>query len=863
MFVDRKLALKNYIDHANSVLIQYPITETRDTFHLQQSCQATVTGAPTENITLDTTIGMAVDQPFKFTGTLFGGLTNATYYITSITGNVITVTTKIGQPSVEITSDGTTTCNLWYPMNYVTEVDWWAKGYDSSTKAMFEKPTYTDLLTVGNRELYSGDEPLFLTLYDGLIAKVKNNGRGKSETYVWNQTIGWVRIGLERGTYQISEMVYGSAPVTTLKFGWENYGWSNVGWDRNTVVSIITPANEIYRIVRWLTEQVYTNELRIENNRSLMLMFAVIQSQSNQQNNFLPWLNKTSLVDVSQTVRNLLPYKRYQFDNEDLVSGYFNEVKPYHVYIKNFIYKYTVDMSIGVKTRDFDLPAKFNPVTGLFSTPRLVDIATGIPGDYLASDPIWTDPDYADWFNNRNAANPELDPTRKIKTKVKFDRTSVRPSARSWIDQIYNWSPTTKGNGWGALPWSQAVYDVGDQVFYGGAIYRCVISNGDLSFDVSKWTLIQSDDAGINAIDRIASYYGGTDSNVAFTQADYNRLMSNIKYPKITGFNPLYTLGATIGWNLIPSVDTIEIIDATVLTDIVASYVPSTDPTTLGFIFGSAVTYVSGVIDGATSTGSPLTNGNSYWVNVVSATEIALYPTKTDAENDTSRIVLTGILATDQFILGQYPSNTIADDIADNPYWTIDGVAGSGTSTGPLLPGYEPEELVSGVMTDFVNISMTSTGGGSSPVTSVTMSIDAHDMVWNSNSYPVEDVQIGADNYSAVVLPYSPERILMSGLPSTGVYNNGTKLVYGISGKITLTPKYRSSPITIVSGNYTMVYSEYIDSFGFTQGPSTLIILPSISVGSSIDVSYYLMKTNNVVSTAPFYYAPPMASGWY
>lgn len=352
MFVDRKAALKNYIDHANSVLIQYPITETRDTYHLQQSCIATVVGAPTENITLDTTIGMAVDQPFKFTGTLFGGLTSDTYYITSITGNVITVTTKIGQPSTIITADGSTQCNLWYPMNYVTEVDWWAKGYDSSTKAMFEMPTYSELLTVGNGELYSSDEPLFLTLYDGLIARVKTNGRGKSETYIWKAATGWVRIGLERGTYQISEMIYGDPVTNKLKFGWEKYGWSNVGWDRDTVVSIITPANEIYRIVRWLTEQVYISDLQIENNRSLMLMFSVIQSQSNQQANFLPWLNKTSLIDVSHVVRELKPFKRYQFDNAGLVSGYLNEVKPYHVYIKNFVYKYTVNENVGVEVQE-------------------------------------------------------------------------------------------------------------------------------------------------------------------------------------------------------------------------------------------------------------------------------------------------------------------------------------------------------------------------------------------------------------------------------------------------------------------------------------------------------------------------------
>jgi hypothetical protein len=114
----------------------------------------------------------------------------------------------------------------------------------------------------------------------------------------------------------------------------------------------MTPASEIYRIVRWLTEQVYISDLQIENNRSLMLMFVVIQSQSNQQTNFLSWLNKTSLVDVSQTVRNLLPYKRYQYGNEDLVSGYINEVKPYHVYIKNYIYKYTGGENLGVGVSD-------------------------------------------------------------------------------------------------------------------------------------------------------------------------------------------------------------------------------------------------------------------------------------------------------------------------------------------------------------------------------------------------------------------------------------------------------------------------------------------------------------------------------
>jgi len=613
-------------------------------------------------------------------------------------------------------------------------------------------------------------------------------------------------------------MIYGDPVESKLKFGWENYGWGNVGWDRDTIVSAITPASEIYRIVRWLTEQVYTNELQIENNRSLMLMFAVIQSQSNQQNNFLPWLNKTSLIDVSQTVRNLLPYKRYQFDNEDLVSGYINEVKPYHVYIKNYIYRYTVEENLGVKAVDFDLPAKFNPTTGLFSAPRLVKVATGIPGDYLDTDPIWTDPDYSEWFSNRNVTNPGLDQTRKIKTTIKFDRTSVRPSSRSWVNQIYGWSPTTTGSGWGALPWSQAEYYVGDRVLYNGATYRCIEANSDIIFNVSKWTLVQSDDADVNAIDRIVSYYKGTDDSISFTQADYDKLISNMKYPKIAGFNPQYTLGTTIDWSL-PTANSLTV-SPTNLADIASSYIPSTVPDTLGFIFGSSVTYIAGITNGRTNNGALLINGNSYWVNTVSATEIAFYPTKTDAisSNAAARISLSGIATNDQFVLGQYPFNTIADDITDNPYWTIDGITGSGTATGPLLPGYEPEELVTGIMTDSVVVSMsgTSVPGSLSSVQNVIMTIDTNNMMW-------KNIDLVVSPFSEAVIPsYSVDQILSADLPSTGVYHNGTKLEYGtdytikyvneVSSRMILGAEYANRSI-----NFAFYVTPKVDVIGVTR----------------------------------------------
>lgn len=307
MFVDRTVALQNYIESANSVLIQLPVTETRGTFFLNQ------TG----------TVPVAYDVS-----------------------------------------------------NYWTLTNWWAQGYSDSTKVIIEVQTYTDLLTIGQSQLYTGSEGLFLSLVPGLIARVVKNGQGLNETYIYrNAVVGWERIGLENGTFQINSTLY----------------------TNNTPV----PSVEIYYIIRWLTEQVFTNELAIENNRLLILMFNLIQSQSIQQNNYLPWLNKTSLIDVGNVIRQLKPYTKFQRDNQELVQGYINEVKPFHVYIKSYTLKYTGSDTYAMDFTDFDLPSKFNDQLGTYSTPQLVYSPT-VPGNnqYLPSSNIWNDADYTRWYNN-------------------------------------------------------------------------------------------------------------------------------------------------------------------------------------------------------------------------------------------------------------------------------------------------------------------------------------------------------------------------------------------------------------------------------------------------------------------------------
>ena len=84
------------------------------------------------------------------------------------------------------------------------------------------------------------------------------------------------------------------------------------------------------------------------------------------------WLYKTSLIDITHPVRKLLPYRTFKRDNTDFVYGYIEEVKPYHVFIKDFslVYATVADLYPGDIT-DFDVPATFNVDNGIYISPIL------------------------------------------------------------------------------------------------------------------------------------------------------------------------------------------------------------------------------------------------------------------------------------------------------------------------------------------------------------------------------------------------------------------------------------------------------------------------------------------------------------
>ena len=261
--------------------------------------------------------------------------------------------------------------------DYWNYVDWWAPGYNSSTKSTVQVALFADLSA--------------LKVPVGTTARVAQNGAGKWEVYIQTTAGVWNRIGLQNGTLQFKKDLW---DYSAGKLGWSGNFFDTTPFD-------LYPSEETRSIVRALNEQIYTGNLLIHRNKSLILLFEYIQAETIESQNYLPWLNKTSLVDVSHTIRELLPYEVYKTDDQVFLSGYVNENKPYHVVIKDFLFKYTKTDVFEGDVTDFDLPAAYNTADQTFISPQLVYTEnTSSIYQYNAADPIWQTNAYSQWFQN-------------------------------------------------------------------------------------------------------------------------------------------------------------------------------------------------------------------------------------------------------------------------------------------------------------------------------------------------------------------------------------------------------------------------------------------------------------------------------
>ena len=368
-FVNRFLALQNYLERANAIMAQFPLSDSRS-FALLNSSEPEPTSASGEwNKRVLTyqelTFQDLSEVPVGYKYLVATDATNDglwTIY-TVVLGNEL-----LGSPKELLL----TRVQNYDTRLYWEHIDWIQPGYNAGIKPIAEVTTYNELLR--------------LTIPNGSSAKVTRNSFGKFEIYQYLDG-QWIRVVLEDGTVRIKETIWN---YTAGRFGFDVETFDSQYFDQ-------FPGAETRQIIKAINEQLLIDELAIFRNSLLLLVFEFILTEQIAPD----WLFKTSLIDVNHKIRDLLPYQIFRQDNQDFVLDYIKEVKPYHVKIKEFNLRYEgIDTYEGNIT-DFDCPAYFNTSIEDFEAPALDNT---VPPKYSnsvpSSDPIWYQLPWNQWYQN-------------------------------------------------------------------------------------------------------------------------------------------------------------------------------------------------------------------------------------------------------------------------------------------------------------------------------------------------------------------------------------------------------------------------------------------------------------------------------
>ena len=378
MFVDRFVALKNYLVRANTVMARYPIAENR-TFVLLESRE------PEPSATSGDWNKRVANLEILGFQDLYAVPVGYNYLVESDSRNrglwtiytVGTTSTSVGV----IRSLTLTKVQNYDTRQYWSYINWYLPGYNTSSQIITEVPNYAGLGFV--------DVPI------GSSVKVTSNAQGKYEIYIRTLT-GWDRVGLQDGTIEFSAELWDYA---LGRFGFDVEVFDAQYFDQEPVI-------ETRKIIQAINEEIFVDELQIERNRQLTLVFNFVLSEFSAPG----WVIKTSLIDVEHRIRSLLPYQNYSRDNQEFVLDYIQEVKPYHVQVKAFNLIYNGFNEWFGDMTDFDLPAYYNtditipgytsPILLPYNHSTAVGSFTNNQSDLPSDSTVWSTWPYSQWFQN-------------------------------------------------------------------------------------------------------------------------------------------------------------------------------------------------------------------------------------------------------------------------------------------------------------------------------------------------------------------------------------------------------------------------------------------------------------------------------
>ena len=457
MFVDRFVALKNYLTRVNSVLAMYPIVETK-TFVLLNSKE------PVPSASSGTWDFEVPNLEILSYQDIYAVSLGYTYLVLSDSNNnglwtIYTVDESQTQAGVRVLV--LTRVQNYNTPAYWSAINWYLPGYNSSTKVVAEVSNYASLAGL--------TEPV------GSSVKVTANAQGKWEIYI-KTPVTWQRVALQDGTIEFSAKLW---DYELGRFGFDVEVFDAQYFDQEPVI-------ETRKIIQAINEELFVGELLIERNRALMLMFNFVLSEFSAPE----WLVKTSLIDVNHKIRNLEPYQNYRRDNQEFVIDYIKEVKPYHVSIREFNLTYNGSDTYAGGLTDFDLPAYYNTTLNVpgYTSPILLPYEHAsyqpfnIQSDVYSDNPIWTQWPYSQWLANytlslESVVMIDQGTGYTVAPTVIIQGTAIEPAEvvpiLNFIGQIIGINVINPGSGYTSTP--TVVFDGGNGT---GARAYATMTNG-------------------------------------------------------------------------------------------------------------------------------------------------------------------------------------------------------------------------------------------------------------------------------------------------------------------------------------------------------------------------------------------------
>ena len=292
--------------------------------------------------------------------------------------------------------------------------DWYASGWSTSDFPNYRFATVADLNARGN---------LDVTLLKGTLVQVDNtdtDGR-----FTWNVYTGSsnYQVAKAKATMALSDAFYDDARV--------EFGPVQINAILNTSEDQrITPAR-IQELADLVNYRDGSKEIEVMLDTFRTTLFSILQKNTLffsmiksafKQSPVVDWAFKTSFLYLGGYAETLQQSPVAFTDQINNVISYLEEVKPYHVTIREYVRRlsYGPDLA-SLAITDFD-----KPVYPVGSTNRVLDVTSTADQAIMAQRRPWKD-----WYSNYTKAVEEL-PTwdtnwngvRRMKTTIKYDRIS-------------------------------------------------------------------------------------------------------------------------------------------------------------------------------------------------------------------------------------------------------------------------------------------------------------------------------------------------------------------------------------------------------------------------------------------------------